>query len=344
MKTLKLQEDVTNDLAERLRTWLKVVPALEHPPVSLDVDAIADVLGTMWLIRYKKSSESLPVRSALAELTAAHQQHPDAVPLLVVPFMGPLGARLCEEASVSWLDRSGNARINAPGLVVDIGGKRNAFPQPGRTGDLFAPKSSRVLRALLSSAAPMTRVQICRDTDLDDSFVSKIVKKLLEESLVVENADRALVVLNRRSLVDAWRAEHTFGGSEVRRFKPAMIGPDDLRAFANHCGEKGIKYAMTGAAAAELRTGVHADRLAAYVRAQDFGKVLDAFEADDDGLLTVAVPLDDGVFAGACPFDNVAVVAPVQALLDLDSDAKPRARAALEALVYGQHDTARGPS
>jgi hypothetical protein len=47
-----------------------------------------------------------------------------AVPVVVVPFMGEMGRRLCQAAAgVSWFDLSGNAEIVAPGQRSHIEGK-----------------------------------------------------------------------------------------------------------------------------------------------------------------------------------------------------------------------------
>ena len=69
--------------------------------------------------------------------------------MVAVPFMGPAGRERCEELNVGWLDLSGNARLVAPGLRVQIEGQANRYKGPGRPASAFAPKSSRISRWLL---------------------------------------------------------------------------------------------------------------------------------------------------------------------------------------------------
>ena len=73
----------------------------------------------------------------------------DLVRVVVVPFMTPAAQELCRKEGVSWLDLSGNAHLKGPGVFIHIEGNPNRFTRRGRPSNLFAPKSSRVVRRLL---------------------------------------------------------------------------------------------------------------------------------------------------------------------------------------------------
>src|SRR5690606_22869756 len=100
------------------------------------------------------------------------------------PFMEKAGRELCDKAQVSWLDLSGNARITAPGLRVWVEGRPNKYARRGRPLNVFAPKSSRITRLLLIDWKQFqTQANLARAAGLDDGYVSKVVRRLVDAQL-----------------------------------------------------------------------------------------------------------------------------------------------------------------
>jgi len=105
----------------------------------------------------------------------------DGIPLLVVPYMGETGRRLCEEHEIAWLDLSGNARIKAPGLLINVEGKPNRFKSAGRPPNLFAPKSSRMVHQfLIQPDRALNQRELSQAADLDEGYTSRIVGRFEE--------------------------------------------------------------------------------------------------------------------------------------------------------------------
>ena len=106
-------------------------------------------------IEWKGASDALRVGAAAREIGTRSGKR-GFVPVLAVPFMGETGRRLCAEAGLSWVDLCGNAWIDAPGVTVRILGRPNRRRSATRPLSVFAPRSSRVVRAMLleSQGAP----------------------------------------------------------------------------------------------------------------------------------------------------------------------------------------------
>jgi hypothetical protein len=108
------------------------------------------VLETSWLklvIVWRAASGVANILLAVRHLSRHWPTR--TVPVLVVPYMGGSGARLCAEENVSWFDLSGNAALTGPGVHVHIEGKRNRHQRRGRPSSCFAARSVRVVRWLL---------------------------------------------------------------------------------------------------------------------------------------------------------------------------------------------------
>src|SRR5579863_8119926 len=101
------------------------------------VDLVVHSRNQIFVMECKSSGQAASVAMAARQArTFAKVLRKTAIPLVVVPYMGEVGQRLCEEEGVSWFDLSGNAHLVAPGLRVEIEGKANRFKRAGRPKSL----------------------------------------------------------------------------------------------------------------------------------------------------------------------------------------------------------------
>ena len=301
-------------------------------------DTVIEIAGTTFVVEYKSSGSTAPVSAAIEKVRRlAASVGPRAIPLVVVPFMGQVGSRRCEEAGVAWLDLSGNARIVAPGIRVLVEGQPNQFKSRGRPSSAFAPKSSRISRWLLMHAEhPVKQRDLAQATDMDEGFTSRIVSRLEEESFVLRGQDGELKLRDPDLLLAAWRETYDFSMHQViQGHLAARSGEEALRFLADGLRGEGVRYAATGLAAAWLLTKFSGFRLTTmYVAERPASEVLEslAFREEERGAnVWIVVPKDDGVFQGAGERDGIACVHPVQAYLDL-KDQPERAKEAADHL------------
>lgn len=306
------------------------------------VDAIAEVGPFTFVIEWKGAGAAGPVSVAVEQVRrCAAAIGNRSIPLVAVPYMGEVGRRRCEEASVAWLDLSGNARIFAPGLRILIEGKPNRFTRRGRPSSAFAPKSSRIARWLLMHPhRPMTQREIAQATGVDEGFTSRIVARLEEDGLLVRDPSGAIRPRDPDTLLDTWREEYEFSKHQVMRGHIAARSGDELlRRLADRLRERDVDYAATGLGAAWLLTrfaGFHLVTM--YLREPPAPTLLEdlSFREDPRGAnVWLVVPNDEGVFHEASRHDGVRHVHPVQVYVDLKDhperadDAAERLRAEL---------------
>jgi len=301
-------------------------------------DAVIEIGGLRFVVEWKSSGAAAPVSTAAQQVRQyASVMGRRAIPLVAVPFMGPVGRQRCEEAGVAWLDLSGNARIFAPGVRVLIDGEPNRFKRRGRPFSVFAPKSSRIARWLLMHPhQPMAQREIARATGMDEGFTSRIVSRLEEDDLVVREPDGAIRSQDPGLLLDAWREDYDFSKHQVLRGHVAARSGDELlRRLADGLREQKAQHAATGLGAAWLLTRFANFRLATiYVLERPGSELLErlGFREEARGAnVWLIVPKDEGVFHGASGQDGVVCVHPVQVYLDL-KDQPERAREAADHL------------
>ncbi|WP_428264566.1 type IV toxin-antitoxin system AbiEi family antitoxin [Haliangium sp.] len=302
---------------------------------SVAVDCVIATVGRTFVAELT-STTSAGVIAAHAEraLQATQRFNPQAIPLVVVPFMHDSGRQACRRLGVSWFDLSGNARIIAPGLRVIIDGRPNRFRARGRPASLFAPKSSRVARWLLMHPTQaFTQRQVAHATDLSEGLVSRIVSRLEEQHYVVRDEDGTLRVKDPRLLLEAWQDEYRFSKHTIVQGHVAARSGDALtRIVSDALRAAQFEHAATGLAAAWQLTHFAMFRITTFYLATEPRDALKdeiGFRDDPRGAnLWLVVPSDAGVFHGAEDRDGVRCVHPVQAYLDLAEHPERAAEAA----------------
>lgn len=314
---------------------------VETPDMGVDV-VVVDAGQRRWLMQLKSSSSPGVVVAAAARLAAIDR--PAARAVLVVPFMTPAGARAADERRVNWIDLSGNAHLRDEQLHIWVQGRPNAFAKRGRPASAFAPKSSRIARALLLDPNRWWRQkELSEHTGLDAGRVSRVVGRLADDALL----DRDGPLLRPRDpdlLLDAWADEYRFDRHDVVTGHLTGTGIELARETADRLARAGIEHAFTGLPAAYALDRFARFRLISVYVGGDPRDAADALELrrnDRGANLQLIGPDDRGVFDGRDEIDGLACVAPVQVYLDL-RNLPERAAEAAEQLrsqhgLWGEH-------
>ena len=351
----KSHKSTLKQLQKRLVQLLDVEPddlkvEVTHPGGR--VDAIVSCGKVIFVCELKMSANSAAVLGAHNMLKRAVDViGRRAVPLLVVPFMGPVGERLCTELELSWFDLSGNANIKAPGLRIRIAGRPNLYKKRGRPSSVFAPMSSRIVRWLL--VHPETRFTnehismraFARQAKVDPGLTSRVLKRLEEDGYITrERGTGEIHVIDRDRLLDDWRAYYDFGKHTVVEGHVATrSGEELLKKLGDGLGATGIDHAATGLGAAWLYTRFATFRVVTYYIAEmPDNEVLQnlGFRKTDRGAnVWLVVPNDEGVLHNRGKGHGIYCADPLQVYLDLD--AHPERAAEMAPLLRRQTEVAR---
>jgi len=331
---LQLLPKVLADLVEGAVADVRVQASSGVPP--LRADALVWIAGHRFLVEYKAEGTLVPVVRAIESLQQTRGELPDALPLVVVPYMEPSGRLRCREEGVSWCDLSGNADIRAPGLVIRVEGRPNRYRRRGRPADIFAPKSSRVARFLLSHPdRSFSQREISSETGLGEGYVSRIVGHVENLGVVSRSPDGRVRLLDGQLLLDAWKARYDFRKHFVLRGHVASRTPEQLmHQVARTLTAQRSQYALTGLAAAWTYLRFAAFQIVTfYVAESPEPNLLEAlgFREEPSGAnVWLVVPNDEGVFMGTQQRAKLPCVSPLQVYLDLGGHPERAAEAAEE--------------
>jgi hypothetical protein len=316
--------------------------AVPQPPGGIDLLVHGPKLS--FAVEWKSIGDAANVGAAVLQVGRFMERTAgkNIIPMVAVPYMGETGRRLCAEAAVSWIDLSGNAWIDAPGRQIHILGNRNRFASAGRPANVFAPRSSRVVRVLLMDPSrSFSQTELVSAAGVDKGRVSRIVRRMQAMDLLI--SERGGYRLKDPSVaLEAWKEAYDFRQHDVLEGHVPVRDPEELLGVLKKAALKSdVAWALTGLAAAWRLTHFAMYRLTSLFAGQvPSAAWLDALgfvEGSRGANLWILTPTDDSVFMGARNVQGVQCVHPLQAYLDLKAHPERASEAAtrLRPLVLG---------
>lgn len=307
------------------------------------------------VVEFRGSGEPRLAREAIAQVRRYSEGQSKAYAVFVAPYISPRTAILCREEGVGYVDLSGNCRLCFDEVYIEREGRPNKFAQKRDLRKLYSPKASRVLRVLLN--APRTTWTISAlalESQVSIGLAWKVKELLADREWVSADSEEVLLpdtnepAMKRRTarpsrallakpeeLLKDWAGNYSYCQNDVRDYysmqKPAQLE----RALTEACAKRKIRYALTGFSAAErMAPMVQYQRVFAYVAefVEELVAELGLKEVPSGANVTLLAPYDDGVFYGVRAIDDIQIVSPVQAYLDLFSN-KGRGEDAADALL-----------
>jgi IclR helix-turn-helix domain len=319
-----------------LRRLVHDPPRLEGG-VALSAEPLDETHVQLWLrhegheLSLRAARLSVPYPSGLRRLLAG-----DPEVEAVVVAHAPRGlAAAAAELGIGVLDVEGHGRLVGPGFVYVVPARQSLERTlPGRSSP-FAPRASRVVRALLAEPSRGWRLsELARLLEVNPGNVHRALDALHKAGHVERDAER-YVVVDPGSLLEAWADAAV---QPRQRFSWPLEGAPLWDAVADVVERLNGKAVVSGELAAEL-LAPHLPAEAALVHCLD-GEAWVGLQAVSNALgppspwhpasdrLIVDLP-DGGVSHFGAPADGLPLVSPQQLYVDL-VHAGGRAREAAE--------------
>lgn len=241
--------------------------------------------------------------------------------LLVAPYIGPRVRELLTQENVSYLDLTGNTRINLdyPSIFIETQGA-NQDPRSSKARTTIrGAKAGAVIRLLADVAPPYTGVDIARAAKVNEGYLSRILDALDEEGLVyrersgpVTQVDWPTLLRRRAQSTDLFRRTNTF------RYVARQGLPDILDRLRKMQLSNSKPPTVTGSfAAAKLAPIAAPTLLVIYsMNPRELEANFELLPADTGADLVLIRPENDVVFARSTTDGGIAWAAPSQVAID----------------------------
>ncbi len=307
------------------RVHITHTPATKHGKPDLIIRANSGGKKFLLVVEAKKR---ITPQTALSTIYQAQHYATVNIPVIYAPVISPRVAEIARQNNVGYFDQAGNCYVRAPKagvLIVRQGfvGKRHP-PKPAI--DLFAPKSSRIIRLMLSRPAEGWRItQLAKHLDVRVSpgLVTKVKNSLAEESYAIVY-NRLLYLRDPQNLLDAWSAKYT-GPAEQRLFYLRGDAANAEKIICDFCHGHKLTFALAGLSAAwEIAPEVRQGMATIYIEARGWHRqMLESLETlglkrvDTGANVQIWLPYDESVFAGRDQARSNPATSPIQTYLDI---------------------------
>jgi hypothetical protein len=255
----------------------------------------------------------------------------NVIPLVFAPAISPRVAEILGQHGIGYVDEAGNCRINSVyhRLLIDRHGYKSPTRPPKKIVDLFSPKSSRIVRAMLAQPAKGWQVrELATHPDIEVSvgLAAKVKQTLVEESYAIEH-ERLLYLRDPVGLLENWAKSYSGPAEQMPMFFRGNTEEAE-KAVAQWSQDNDIAFALGGLSAAwRLAPEVRYNVAAVYVESRGFDReILRKLESYQGGKpvetganLLLCCPYDRSVFVGSHreSKNSLPVTSAIQAYLDL---------------------------
>ena len=257
------------------------------------------------------------------------------IPVVYAPVISARIAEILRQQQIGYADGVGNCwLVSAPQrLLIERTGFQADRRKTPAAVDLFSPKSSRIVRALLSRPLEGWQVrQLAEHPDVEVSagLVVKVKRGLLAEGYAVEH-ERRLYLRDPVGLLNAWSRGYS-GPAERTALYFRGETYEAERAVAGWCARQGLRHALAGFSAGwRLAPKVRYHVASVYLEDRGFDpplvnemlSQLGGKRVDTGPNLFLWRPYDRSVFAGSGPVggEPSPATSVVQTFLDLKREA-----------------------
>lgn len=247
------------------------------------------------------------------------KNRPDLVPIIIAPYIGSRQAGILAEEGISWIDLSGNMRIQIPNrLYIERTGKPNKFPDTALIKKIFQGVSSLVSRALLlesegfSSLDKIVDFINSRNANITLSTVSKVLKSL-EQELLVDKSKSLIRARDPEKLLDKL-TEGYINSTERKTRKTYKFAADNIENLFFNFFEQQVDYAACGFYAAKLKGLAVTNEITIFVKdieqvrkaAKRFSYPVEFIPDTEFGNLTITETNDPGIWFNISQQTNMA--------------------------------------
>ena len=324
------EQEVREQFVDQLESLLPRMKVEKLDPEGWFQDARFDLVAhvsvgeveKVLLIEVKSSGQPRYLRQVIAEFEG-RDLGANVYPVIAAPYVSPRGMAICRQHDVGCIDLMGNVYLAFDNVYIERVVEERPEREKRRIKNLFAPVSSRIVRAMLEEpgrAWRLTELAEAADASLGQTY--KVSEKLVDEALALKSREEGLVLTKPGDLLDLWREAYDVKkANEIHSFHSSERDPRRLMAEVERAAEViEEQHAFTlHAGASMIAPHVRFNDVHFYVKGdpQAWVEALDLHTVEFGGNVHLLRPYDEGVFYKLRRPEGIAVVGNVQLYVDL---------------------------
>jgi Transcriptional regulator, AbiEi antitoxin, Type IV TA system len=322
-----------NDVGGTL-TELRRVPLPARPDLLIDVEIRGKQIKLV--AEARAQGEPRYIRQAADQLRDFMAHYPGAYPIIIAPYISDPTADLLRRKEISYFDFAGNALIDAGPIYIRLAGKPNPKPAKKKLRSLFAPKTSRVIRVLLTNPSRTWQLQdLAAEAEVSIGLASRLKERLTDLEFLRETTG-GISLAKPGDLLDLWAKAYSYQQNEILKYY-APSSPAEVEARLSQFAQpRRMRYGLTMCSGASRVARVVRYHFASFYFSGSTPELeleLQLNPVESDANVWVLRPHDEGVFYGVQTVDTLSVVSNVQLYLDLINNYQEGGRCGEQAMT-----------
>lgn len=303
---------------------MKILRALhiDNKEIDLVLNTLISGKPARFIVEVKSQGEPRLVRMAISQLKEYLKNFKDSYGILVAPYLSDASREICKEAGIGCIDLAGNAFLSFKNVFIDRSGRPNPFAVARLSKSIFSPKSSRILRVLLSDPSKRWYVEdLSREAGISIGLTSRVKKALLSEEWIKEE-NKSFYLAKPEEVLNQWVNNYSYEKNPSFSFYSGLSEDQLETAIKKECEKRKYRYGLAlFSGARKVAPFVRFMRFFSYVdgNIEDIAKTLQLKKVETGANVTLLQPYDEGVFYGLQDINGIKIVSDIQLYLDLKS-------------------------
>lgn len=296
---------------------------VDNKEVDFVLSALISGKPAKFLIEVKSQGEPRLVRMAISQLKEYLKGFKDSYGILVAPYLSDASRQICKEAGIGCIDLAGNAFLSFKNVFIDRSGRPNPFAVTRLSKSVFSPKSSRILRVLLSDTSKKWYVEdLSREASISIGLTSRVKQALLSEEWINKEENKSFFLAKPQEALNQWVNNYSYEKNQGFSFYSGLSEDQLEAAIKKECEKRKYRYGLAlFSGARKVAPFVRFMRFFFYIdgNIDDIAKALELKKVETGANVTFLQPYDEGVFYGLQDINGINVVSDIQLYLDLKS-------------------------
>lgn len=275
-----------------------------------------------FIIEVKSQGEPRLVRMATAQLKEYLKGLKDSYGILVAPYLTDASRQICKDAGIGCVDLAGNAFLSFKNVFIDRSGRPNPFASTRLLKSVFSPKSSRILRVLLSDPSKRWYVErLSKEAGISIGLTSRVKQALLSEEWIKEE-NKSFYLVKPEEVLNQWVNNYSYKKNSRFSFYSGFSEDQIETAIKKECEKRKYRYGLAlFSGARKVAPFVKFMRFFSYIdgNIENITKALQLKKVETGSNVTLLQPYDEGVLYGLQNINGIKVVSDIQLYLDLMS-------------------------
>jgi len=288
--------------------------------IDFVLNALISGKPATFFVEVRSQGEPRLVRMAITQLKDYLKETKDSYGILVAPYLSDASRQICKEAGIGCVDLAGNAYLSFKNIFIDRSGNPNPFPVSRISKSVFSPKSSRVLRVLLSDPSKRWHVEdLSREAGISIGLTSRVKQSLLAQEWINEE-NKSFSLVKPEEVLTQWLSNYSYQKNPSFSFYSSLAEEELEAAIKKECDKREYRYGLA------LFSG--ARKVAPFVRFMRFFSFVDGNvegiaaaiqlkKVESGANVTLLQPYDESIFYGLQNINGINVVSDIQLYLDL---------------------------